>query len=94
MELSKRVKSLPSSGTVKLFDQITVMVAQEKKEGVKPGELRIISLVAGQPDFPTPEAVKKAGIKAIKENKTRYTQVKGIPDLVQAVVDQLNSRTG
>lgn len=51
--------------------------AQElRKEGVE-----VISLAAGEPDFPTPEFVREAAIEAIQENFTRYTPVAGIPEL-------------
>ena len=40
-----------------------------------------ISLTLGQPDFPVPENIKKAMIRAINENKTEYTANAGIPEL-------------
>ena len=56
----------------------------------KAAELRragrdIISLGAGEPDFPTPENIREAGKRAIDEGKTRYTAVDGIPELKEAV---------
>ena len=45
----------------------------------------VISLGAGEPDFDTPEHVKAAGIAAIAANKTRYTEVDGVPDLKKAI---------
>jgi aspartate aminotransferase len=46
----------------------------------------IISLSAGEPDFETPENIKLAAIKALKDGKTRYTDVDGIPELKAAIV--------
>lgn len=46
----------------------------------------IISLSAGEPDFETPDNVKEAAIRAMREGKTRYTDVDGIPELKAAVV--------
>ena len=46
----------------------------------------IISLSAGEPDFDTPENIKLAAIKALKEGKTKYTDVDGIPELKAAIV--------
>ena len=46
----------------------------------------IISLGAGEPDFDTPEHIKDAAIKAMREGKTKYTNVDGIPELKAAVV--------
>ncbi|NBR89050.1 MAG: pyridoxal phosphate-dependent aminotransferase [Rhodobacteraceae bacterium] len=45
----------------------------------------IISLGAGEPDFPTPANIAAAGIKAIEQGKTRYTAVDGIPELKKAI---------
>jgi aspartate aminotransferase len=45
----------------------------------------IISLSAGEPDFDTPENIKLAAIKALKEGKTKYTDVDGIPELKAAI---------
>ena len=45
----------------------------------------IIFLNAGEPDFPTPDNVKMAGIKAIIDNQTRYTALDGIPALKEAI---------
>jgi aspartate aminotransferase len=46
----------------------------------------IISLSAGEPDFDTPENIKLAAIKALKEGRTKYTDVDGIPELKAAIV--------
>jgi aspartate aminotransferase len=45
----------------------------------------IISLSAGEPDFDTPENIKLAAMKALKEGKTKYTDVDGIPELKAAI---------
>ena len=46
----------------------------------------IIDLSAGEPDLPTPDNVKQAGIKAITDGKTKYTDVDGIPELKATIV--------
>lgn len=48
----------------------------------------IISLSAGEPDFDTPENIKQAAITALQEGKTKYTDVDGIIELKQAIVDK------
>lgn len=45
----------------------------------------IIALGAGEPDFDTPDNIKEAAIKAIKDGFTKYTNVEGMPALKQAV---------
>jgi len=54
----------------------------------------ILDFSAGEPDFPTPEAIKWAAVKAIEENRTKYTPVAGIPELRAAIADDLDRRLG
>ena len=49
---------------------------------------RLIGLGAGEPDFDTPDNIKEAAIKAIKDGDTKYTAVDGTPTLKQAIVDK------
>ena len=39
----------------------------------------IVKLTLGEPDFPTPEHVKAAGIQSIENDESHYTQSKGLP---------------
>lgn len=48
----------------------------------------IANLAVGQPDFPTPDHVKQAGIDAINQNRTGYTAVDGIAELKQAIINK------
>ncbi len=59
---------------------ITTRVQELKREGVD-----VIGLGAGEPDFDTPDFIKEAGIKAIRDGKTKYTNVDGTPELKEAV---------
>jgi len=54
----------------------------------------IISLSAGEPDFDTPENIKLAAIKALKDGKTKYTDVDGIPELKAAIVAKFKRDNG
>jgi len=54
----------------------------------------IISLGAGEPDFPTPANSAAAGIRAIEEGKTRYTAVDGIPELKKAICAKFKRENG
>lgn len=62
----------------------TLAVTQKARE-LKADGRDIISLGAGEPDFDTPDFVKEAAIKAIRDGKTKYTAVDGIPELKEAV---------
>ncbi|HRN88445.1 pyridoxal phosphate-dependent aminotransferase [Hyphomicrobium sp.] len=54
----------------------------------------IISLSAGEPDFDTPENIKLAAIQALKDGKTKYTDVDGIPELKAAIVAKFKRDNG
>ncbi|GBD94083.1 aspartate aminotransferase [bacterium BMS3Abin05] len=79
MHLADRVDRIQSSKTV----SITNTVLKMKQEGYD-----VISLGAGEPDFETPDFIKKAAIEAIQTGKTKYTQVMGIPELRKAIVEK------
>ncbi len=54
----------------------------------------IIALSAGEPDFDTPDNIKQAGIRAIREGKTKYTDADGIPELKDAIVAKFKRENG
>ncbi|HKJ75088.1 MAG TPA: aminotransferase class I/II-fold pyridoxal phosphate-dependent enzyme, partial [Alphaproteobacteria bacterium] len=54
----------------------------------------VIALQAGEPDFPTPENVKAAAIKAIQDNQTKYTTVDGTLALKQAIAAKFKRENG
>ena len=68
---------------------ITAKAAQLKREGKK-----VIGLSAGEPDFDTPDHVKVAAIDAINKGYTKYTNVEGIPELRQAIIDKFKKDNG
>lgn len=62
----------------------TIAVTTKARE-LKAAGRDVIGLGAGEPDFDTPDNIKEAAIKAIREGKTKYTNVEGIPELKEAV---------
>jgi aspartate aminotransferase len=54
----------------------------------------VVDFSAGEPDFPTPEHIKKAGQEAIASNFTRYTPNAGIPELKKAVAERYRQDYG
>lgn len=54
----------------------------------------VINLGIGQPDFPTPENISEAAIKAIRDGHHGYTPATGIPQLREAVAADLDRRFG
>jgi aspartate aminotransferase len=78
VKLSERVQTMASSPTLKLVQIKNQLQAQGKA---------ILDFGAGEPDFPTPENIKNAGIAAIQDNFTKYTQTSGIAELKKAIHD-------
>lgn len=76
MQLTDRINRIqisPTSAVISAADKL-------KSEGVD-----IADFGPGEPDFPTPERIKQAAIKAIQENKTKYTPTGGIMPLREAI---------
>lgn len=81
--ISRRLLSLKPSLTASLNAKVKEMV----KQGID-----VIDLSIGEPDFPTPKYITNAGIKALNNNKTKYTQVDGIPELKKVIAEYYNTR--
>jgi aspartate aminotransferase len=71
----------------------TIAVATKARELAAKGR-NIISLGAGEPDFDTPENIKEAAIRALREGKTKYTDVDGIPELKAAIAAKFKRENG
>ena len=71
----------------------TIAVSQKARDLVAAGR-DVIGLGAGEPDFPTPENIKQAAMRAIERNETRYTAVEGIPELRKAIVEKFKRENG
>ncbi len=83
--VSKRVHRIKPSPTL----AVTARAAQLKAEGKD-----IIGLGAGEPDFDTPAHIAEAGIAAIRDGFTRYTNVDGIPELKDAIIAKFKRDNG
>ena len=77
--------SIISNNLKRIKPSPTIAVTQKAKE-LKASGKDIIGLGAGEPDFDTPENIKQAAIKAIKNGDTKYTAVDGTPALKNAIV--------
>ena len=85
LRLTQRVSRISASQTMAVAEAATRL----REQG-----LDVVDLSAGEPDFPTPENVKQAGIRAIKENFSRYTAASGITELKTAVIERHSSDFG
>jgi aspartate aminotransferase len=71
----------------------TIAVTTKARE-LKAAGHDVIGLGAGEPDFDTPDNIKEAAIQAIREGKTKYTNVEGIPELKEAIVRKFKRENG
>jgi aspartate aminotransferase len=85
MKFSKRIQKVQPSMTLSIEAK-----ARELKER---GE-DVIGFGAGEPDFPTPENIKDAGIEAIRKNQTRYTPVAGTNEFKDAITAKFKRENG
>lgn len=85
IKISKKASQISPSPTLALDSKYKQM----KKQGIP-----VVGFGAGEPDFETPDNIKKAAIKAIEDGFTRYTPASGTPELKQAIVDKVKRDTG
>jgi aspartate aminotransferase len=85
MMLADRTTRIAASPTMK----VTATVDRLRRSGVE-----VIDFGAGEPDFPTPDAIKTAAHEAIDKNFTRYTPAAGIADLKRAICDRYRTDYG
>ncbi len=85
MKLTKRMASISPSPTMAVMQA----AQQLKSQGID-----VVDLGVGEPDFPTPQSIKQAGIDAIEGDFTKYTAAAGIPELRQEVADRYNRKWG
>ncbi len=81
MRISKMAKVIEPSLTRKLFDMAK-------------GYPDVVDFTLGDPDFPTPEHIKRAACQAIMEGKTKYSANAGLQELRNVVADRIQRETG
>jgi aspartate/methionine/tyrosine aminotransferase len=82
------------SNRAREFRSFIVMDVMERASALERQGRDIIHLEIGEPDFDTPECIREAGIRAIREGKTHYTHSLGIPELREAISDFYLERYG
>ncbi|MEW5684185.1 MAG: pyridoxal phosphate-dependent aminotransferase [Pseudomonadota bacterium] len=85
--------SLESAALARVKPSAT-LAADAKARELKAQGKDVIGLAAGEPDFDTPDNIKDAAIKAIRDGKTKYTNVDGIPELKEAIVAKFQRENG
>jgi aspartate aminotransferase len=84
--LAEYLKRIKPSATIAVTDKARALKASGRD---------VIGLGAGEPDFDTPEHIKRAAIKAIEGGKSsKYTAVDGIPELKAAIARKFKRENG
>jgi len=85
MQFAKRMERLGTETAFEVLSRAKALEAQGRK---------IIHLEIGEPDFDTPLFIREAAREALKRGRTHYTPAAGIPELRQAICDEVNRRRG
>ena len=83
--LSAALERVKPSATIAVTD---------KARALKAAGRNVIGLGAGEPDFDTPTNIKLAAIHAIEAGRTKYTDVGGIPELKDAIINKFARENG
>jgi aspartate aminotransferase len=70
------------------------LAIDSKAKAMKASGVDVISFGVGEPDFDTPENIKEAAVKAMKDGFTKYTAVGGIDPLKDAIIEKLSRDNG
>ena len=79
MEIAERISSISVSSTMK----VAADAEKLRSQGVD-----VVDFGAGEPDFPTPDNIKQAAIRALDQNFTKYTAAGGTAELKQAICER------
>jgi aspartate aminotransferase len=79
LEIAERISSISVSSTMK----VAADAEKLRSQGVD-----VVDFGAGEPDFPTPDNIKQAAIRALDQNFTKYTAAGGTAELKQAICDR------
>ncbi len=70
-------EKLSAHGAVNRISVSPTMAVLQEAEKYKAKGVDVVDFGPGEPDFPTPEHIKRAAIKALEENRTKYTADRG-----------------
>src|SRR5439155_690767 len=79
LEIAERISSISVSSTMK----VAADAEKLRSQGVD-----VVDFGAGEPDFPTPDNIKQAAIRALDQNFTKYTAAGGTAELKQAICER------
>ena len=78
-----------TSARLAAIAESATLAVDAKAKALKAKGENVIGFGAGEPDFPTPENIVEAAVRAIKDGKTGYCPNAGVPELREALVELL-----
>ena len=84
----------PLSTLAEAVHASSTMAIDSMYKNMKAQGIDVVGFGAGEPDFPTPDNIKEACIRAIAENRTKYTAASGIIELKKAVCQRMKEDCG
>ena len=85
MQFSERISRISVSSTAAVL---------QKADKLRATGAKLVDFGAGEPDFPTPEHIKQAAVRALEANFTKYTPTGGIRELKEAIVARHSQNFG
>jgi len=77
--ISRRVEAVQPSATLRISEAAKKLAREGKS---------VVNMGVGEPDFPTPKHIVDAAIEALYDGKTLYTPGKGVPELVEVIIEK------
>jgi aspartate/methionine/tyrosine aminotransferase len=81
------IESFPVSDNVAKMRASTTLAAMQAAQAMRAEGVDVVDLGAGEPDFDTPDNIKRAAAEAMNKGKTKYTPTAGTRQLQQAIID-------
>lgn len=80
-DADRSMSEIPLSARARAITDSITLAIMARAQSMKAQGVDVVSLAAGEPDFPSPDEVREAGIQAIRDGQTRYTSAVGMPDV-------------
>ena len=88
------VSAFPVSDNVSKMKPSSTLAAMQAAEALRAAGANVVDFGAGEPDFDTPENIKRAAAEAMRAGKTKYTPTAGTRELQQAIIDFYHQQFG
>ena len=80
--------ALNQADRISLISVSSTAKVSAEAEKLRRAGVDVVDFGVGEPDFPTPDNIKRAAIAALDANFTRYTAMQGVQELRQAICDR------